>query len=364
VNERRRLAAVVVCALLGCTPQRSGVTPAPGRGRAAAPGSTPAASGAGACPESAAVPPPPGSVAPGAALEADSAVIESAGKRTTYSVHGYLARSLRVTRTQGSEQRAHCITVAWPPDALSNADQPSSVAERIDLAWLRAIANTLERVPWSHVQTLRRVVIDNRPKEHGIAAYDRQSLLDARDGTTIWLNEHLFLTPNHWAEGNYGSYYAYHTDVEGQVLDDQPADHALFSPVLLHELAHLVMYQRVNPPDDPISTPECARTCADTSCQALSPAEREAGCVSPYCRPFQFPGSTENWAEQYRFYYQSAATRALLAALPTSCFALLEQKNALDGRPLAPAWQRGFPDVPRFEPSRWQSCSGKACKPF
>jgi hypothetical protein len=212
------------------------------------------------------------------------------------------------------------------------------------------------------VLTLGRVVIDNRPTEHGITAYDRQSLLDARDGRTIWLNEHLFRDPNHWAQGNYGSYYAYHTNVDGQAVDDQPADHALFSPVLLHELAHLVLYHLVNPPDDPISAPECARTCADTSCAGKPALEREAGCISPYCKPFQFPGSTENWAEQYRFYYQSSLTRALLDPA-ASCRTLLEQKDAID-EPSAPPWQRGLPDLPRFEPSRWQSCAGNPCKPY
>jgi hypothetical protein len=316
------------------------------------------------CPESAAVPPPGVGVPKGAALSAERALLESAGTRTTYSVHGYLARSLRITRTLGAQLRVHCITVAWPPGSTSNAGQPSSVAESIDLGWLRGIGNTLARVPWRHVLTLRRVVIDNRPTEHGIAAYDRASLLDARDGATIWLNEHLFRAPNHWADGNYGSYYAYHTDVDGQVFDDQPAEHALFSPVLLHELGHLVMYQLVNAPDDPLSAPECARTCADTSCRGLPAREREAGCMSPYCKPFQFPGSTENWAEQYRFYYQSAATRALLAANPASCGTVLDQKNELDGERFAPPWQRGLPDVPSFNPSRWESCAGKACKPF
>jgi hypothetical protein len=350
-------------ALAACAPSRTGGAPAATRSQhPAAPAALPANT-TGACPESA-VAPPFDSTLPGAPLEADSAVMESAGTRTVYSVHGYLARTLRVTRAQGGVEFAHCITVAWSPGATSNADQPSAVAEKIDLGWLRAISNTLERVPWSHAQALRRIVIDNRPKEHGIAAYDRQSLLDARDGATIWLHEHLFLSPNHWAEGNYGSYYAYHANVDGQVFDDQPADHALFSPVLLHELAHLVMYALVNPPDDPISAPECARTCADTSCEGLAPAAREAGCISPYCKPFQFSGSTENWAEQYRFYYQSAATRALLTTLNVSCIELLEQKDALDGEPFAPPWQRGLPDMARFEPSRWQSCSGRACKPY
>jgi hypothetical protein len=258
----------------------------------------------------------------------------------------------------------HCISVAWPPGSTSNAGQPSTVAESIDAGWLRGIVNTLERVPWSHVLTLRRIVIDNRPTEHGIAAYDRQSLLDARDGATIWLHEHLFRAPNHWAHGNYGDYYAYHTSQDGQIFDNQAADHALFSPVLLHELGHLVMYQLVNVPDDPISAPACALTCADTSCDGLEPREREAGCISPYCKPFQFSGSTENWAEQYRFYYQSSTTRELLAHAPQSCSATLAEKNQLGGEPFAAPWQQGLPDLPSFNPSRWQSCAGQACKVY
>jgi hypothetical protein len=73
--------------------------------------------------------------------------------------------------------------------------------------------------------------------------------------------------------------------------------------------------------------------------------------------PFQFPASTENWAEQYRFYFQSSRTRQLLKDANAGCLQLLHEHD----HGSAP-WLSGKPDVPDFRRSLWQSCGGKACK--
>lgn len=286
---------------------------------------------------------------------------EPSGPRREFSVHGYVARTLRLTRSFGGAELTHCVTVAWPPGSTNNDGKPCSVAKRIDAAWFRTIENTLARVPWAHVQQLRLIVIDNRPKEHGIAPFDRNDPDDARDGHTIWLHEHLFVHPNHWQNGNHGAYWSYHVDEDGSVLDDLPDDHDRFSPVLLHELGHIVMYNVINTGADRTGTPGCARTCGDAgNCASVGPVEREAGCVSPYCMPFRFQAGTENWAEQYRFHYQSSTTRALLLRARAQCATILAEQD--EGLP--PPWERGLPDIPKFRKSLWRSCGGRACKPF
>jgi hypothetical protein len=292
-------------------------------------------------------------------------LVEIGGPKRLFSVHRYVAHTLRVERTLGGEVHAHCLSVAWPPGAFNTAMRRSRVAETIDDGWLRAIENTLARVPWHHVRTLRRIVIDNRPKEHGIAAFDRRSADDGRDGRTIWLHAHLFVAPNHWAHGNHGAYWSYHADADGVTFDDQAPDHVFFSPVLLHELGHLVAYNVINANGVRESVPPCAWTCGDRGgCFDLAPAEREAGCISPYCMPFRFKGSAENWAEQYRFYYQGSGSRALLSRANAGCLELLvAEDDAGDERHGAP-WEMGLPDVASFRPSLWASCGGRQCKPW
>lgn len=301
-------------------------------------------------------------------LREPSVLREPGGPKRYFSVDGYIGKRMIVTRDVAGVTRRHCISVAWPPGDTNTAGKPCRVAKDIDPSWFRAIQNTLARIPWSHVELLRRFVIDDRPTAHGVAPYDRKSPDDARDGHTIWLSSHLFRDPNHSLRGNYGTYWAYHVNVDGVAFDGKKPDHQLFSPVLLHEIGHTVMYNLVNPESDPVSTPECARTCADTpeGCAALSPDRRERGCISTYCRPFDYPGSTENWAELYRFHYQSSTTRALLARAEASCLGELARidTDTNGGDSLPAPWERGLPDIARFRPSRWKSCNGRPCKPW
>lgn len=281
-----------------------------------------------------------------------------------FSIHGYVAHDLRIERTIAGVLHVHCIRVGWPPGSTNNEGAPSAVAARIGASWFRAIENTLARVPWHHVRTLRRIIIDNRPVEHGIAPFSRQSPDDARDGHTMWLHEHLFLDPNHWVNGNHGSYWGYHVNEDNKTFAQLPADHHSFSPILLHELGHLVMYNVVNRGVDVISAPACALTCHDEgTCAKLPPAQREVGCISPYCSPFRFPGSTENFAEQYRFHYQSATTRELLRRSKAGCAELLAEQDRLAPVPHPSPWEDGLPES-SYRPSRWTSCQGKACKDF
>jgi hypothetical protein len=293
-------------------------------------------------------------------------VDEKGAVRKLFSSHGYVARTVRVERVIEGKPRSHCVRVAWPPGRRSTHDKPVRVAARIDDGWLRGIENTLARLPWRHLQAVRRVVIDNHPTEHGIAPFDRRSADDGRDGHTLWLHERLFTERNHWAHGNHGAYWSYHVDIDGKAFDDQPADHALFSPVLLHEIGHLVAYNVVNGSASNEAVPACARVCGDDKggCKGLSDAERERGCISAYCMPFRFETGTENWAEQYRFYYQSALTRSLLAASKSACFALLDAPSGglNDGR--APPWTEGLSDIATFQKTRWKSCGERACKDF
>ena len=283
-----------------------------------------------------------------------------------FSVDGYRMRYLTVHRELVDGLQLHCVQVAWPPGERNSAGQPCHVATTIDDAWLRAIANTLARVPWGHVQLLRRIVIDNRPVEHGIAPYSRDRADDARDGHTIWLHEHLFLDPNHYARGNYGRYWSYHVNVDNTTIDGAPAEHDLFSPVLLHELGHLVAYHLVNvgrAGAETANVPGCATTCRDDgTCAGRSATDRERGCISPYCGPLRLPGSSENWAEQYRFFYQGSVTRAIVLRE----FRCAQQLTELDqaGEGTRAPWVRGLPDLTLFHPSRWSSCGERACKPY
>lgn len=297
-----------------------------------------------------------------AECESLTEIIESPVK-VEFSAHGYRAQTLRVALSDARSKGPHCVTVAWPGGNANSDEQLCRVAAHIDAAWFRLLENTLRRVPPHHARTVRRFIIDDRPSAHGIAAYDRADPKDGRDGHTIWLSEHLFVAPSHFERGNFGSYVAYHTDVEEAVVDGQPEDHELFSPVLLHEIGHLVMYHRANPASDRTSTPECARTCAERhACAGLPLARRERSCISPYCQPFKFESSTENWAEQYRFFYQGSQTRRMLALAgeaEPNCFFTLSR----DDRGPAP-WERGMPDMTSFQRSRWDSCYGRSCKPF
>lgn len=296
-----------------------------------------------------------------------SKIVESPPKKK-FSAHGYAARVLTIEHESPGREDTQCVIVAWPTRRESNAGKASHVAEHIHDAWFVAIENTLQRVPIHHAKTLRRIVIDNHPTQHGIAAFDREDAEDGRDGHTIWLSEHLFLDENHWERGIRGDYFAYHASVDNVKIHDLSPEHDVYSPVLLHELGHLVMYHVVQPEGDSLSPPECARTCSDDgTCAQISVEERERPCISPYCRPFRYMASTENWAEQYRFFYQSSRTRDLLeeaASGAPNCFQVLEQHDATqDGRRIAP-WLRGLPNMDAFRPSRWDSCGGQACKPW
>lgn len=114
----------------------------------------------------------------------------------------------------------------------------------------------------------------------------------------------------------------------------------------------------------------CQDVLDDGSCSKLSKSQRELPCISPYCRPFKYMPSTENWAEQYRFFYQSSTTRDLLAVAglgAANCLQVLQSHDAptVDNSPTdeaLPPWRRGLPDIVNFHPSRWDSCGGRACK--
>jgi hypothetical protein len=297
-------------------------------------------------------------------VEAERILAEPGGPKQFFSVNGYVSRTLRIERQGPEGRQVHCVSVAWPQGSENNDAQPVQVAARVNTAWLGLLRNTLDRLPWTHVLLVRRIVIDNRPKEHGIAAFNRDRPDDARDGRTLWLHEHLFTAPNHWARGNYGSYWSYHLDQDGMTMDDALPDHNLFSPVVLHELGHLVMYWVENAhlqgPAASSNVP-CARTCKDTgSCLSLSMVEREQGCISPYCVPFRFESSTENWAEQYRLYYQSSVSRSLLSEAGSACLPVLQKQQGTTPDP----WQRGLPDMTSYRRSRWDSCGQRECRPW
>ena len=354
------LAALVV----GCAPPRE---TAPPLGVAPPPTPAPASSPAEALPRA-----PPAAVA-SAAEEASSAplpappceawreheapvrVEEPGGPRKSFSWHGYVGRRIAVSPDQ-------CVVVAWPPGDETSEGKPIAVAKHVTDAWLRAIENTLARLPPRHAALVSRVVIDNRPTEHGIAAFDRGAPDDGRDGHTIWLHERLFTERNHWARGNYGAYWSYHASEDGVVIATQPREHGLFSPVLLHEIGHLVSYALASGARMREEVPPCAAVCGDRpgGCRGLSDAAREDGCISAYCTPFKYETGTENWAEHFRLFFQSALTRRLLTQAKSPCAAELEK--LADG--VKAPWENGLPDMATFHRSRWKSCGERACKPF
>ena len=291
----------------------------------------------------------------------------------TFSYAGYVEKTLRVSRSIDGVVRHHCVKVTWPPGQKGNDKLVTSTYSRIHAAWFKALENTLQRLPWRHLQVVKRFVIDNRPKEHGIAPFDRENpSTDARDGHTIWLHERLFTDPNHWMHGNFGEYWSYHVQHDGQTIDQQPAEHNLFSPVLIHEIGHLIAYNVVLGGVAKDAVPECAKVCPDRlgkqkkQCLSMPPEEREQGCISAYCMPFNLPQGSENWAEQYRFFYQSETTRHLLESMKGSCFETLAGSSSSAGfnfgRP--PPWQDGLPDIVDFRKTRWASCGGKSCKDY
>lgn len=291
---------------------------------------------------------------------ADSPVQETGIPKKQYSVAGYLGRTLHLSRE--GEATEHCLVVLWPAGKANSTGKPVAVAANIDAAWFRLIENTLARIPWSHVKTVHRIVIDNHPLLHGLGAFDRADPEDGRDGHTVWLHEHLFVDPDHWVHANVGAYFSYHTSEPNRIVDGQGADHLLFSPVLLHEIGHIVMYNLVNPKGEEAATPPCAETCGDqpAACRGLAPRDQERNCISPYCRPHGFPGSTENWAEQYRFFYQSSQTRTLLLEARSKCLGVLAEHDTWPRE--ARNWPFALPNPAEFRPSRWDSCNGRACK--
>lgn len=290
-------------------------------------------------------------------------VVHETPKRRQFSVDGYFMRELEFGLGTTSEGARHRLLVQWPAGARNGDGARCAVASLIEESWYRALVNTLRRVPVEHARLLRRVVIDNRPREHGIAPHDRTDPEDGRDGHTIWLHEDVFRAPNHWARGNYGQYWSYHLDEDGRTLVGVAADHEWFSPVLIHELGHLVMYRVVNAAHHgpaATSAPACAEACGGApSCRPPSAAAIEQGCATPYCHPFRFETRTENWAEQYRLFYQSSASRAALLESGATCLELLEQ---LDEPARTAAWERGLPDRTSFVKSRWASCGERPCK--
>jgi hypothetical protein len=289
------------------------------------------------------------------------------GPKRKFGYDGYVFRQIGVTRTIDGAPRTHCVRVHWPAGDRNADGKRVSVGARIDDAWLRLIERTLARIPWRHVQEVSAFVIDDRPILHGVAPFDRgRPSEDARDGHTIWLHEQLFTQPNHWAHGNYGYYWSYHTQRDGVVVDGQPADHDHFSPVLLHEIGHVVNYNVVNGSASDPSCPPCAAMCGDLgTCGKLGAREREAPCVTAYCRGFEHASGTENWAEMYRWYYQGAETRGRLASRFAACFEVFEGRGGGGINAGAPApWEAGLGQVVGYRRTRWDSCGGRACKPY
>lgn len=311
----------------------------------------PAASAASA--GSAVVPEPPSPPCAHFASEPKAIVArEPGGARRSFSWDGYDARFI-------SRGASRCVAVMWPGASATSPRAPE-VAGAVDDAWLRLIENTLARLPAAHADRVLRVVIDDRPTEHGIAPFDRKDPTDARDGRTIWLHHRLFTEPNHWARGNFGTYWSYHVQRDGVIVDGGARDHDLFSPVLLHEIGHLVGYTLAKPDVQGEATPACAVMCGDRGdCQRLAPSERERGCVSPYCMPFKVAMGTENWAEQYRLFFQGSKARETLEVAGAGCLATLRELT----RGEEPPWARG-PDAEGYRRSRWESCGGRACKAY
>lgn len=290
------------------------------------------------------------------------------GPDRKYGYDGYVFRRVAVHREIAGEPRLHCVRVYHPPGDKSAAGKVVRISHRIDGAWYRLIENTLARLPWLHLQTVHAFVIDDRPILHGIASFSREDpKADARDGHTIWLNQRLFTRPNHWGPGNYGKYWAYHVQYDGTRVDGQREDHDLYSPVLIHEIGHLVNYSVVNrSPGDP-TCPRCAWMCGDhENCEDLEQDQKEAYCATSYCTGFGYSSGTENFAEMYRWFYQGSETRALLEKHFEPCFDFLDDER--DGEGLNggwdPPWVRGLGEVVGYRKSLWDSCNGRACRPY
>ncbi len=288
------------------------------------------------------------------------------GTHRRYGYNGYAHASLPITRVIDKVERLHCLHVYWPKSDRNPDGKISHVAIRIEPAWFRLVERTLQPLPWRHLQEVYAIVIDNRPHLHGIAPFSRESPLeDARDGHTIWLHEHLFTAPNHWVVGTYGSYWAYHTQKDGIVVDNRSADHDLFSPILIHEIGHIINYNLVNGHPSKPSSPACAQMCGDHgSCGRITQKEREALCATAYCTATGFSSGTENWAEMYRWYFQGSETRGLLATWFPACFEVLSGRSvALVSQETAP-WQLGLGEVTGYRKTRWMSCGDRSCKSF
>ncbi|MCL2825362.1 MAG: hypothetical protein FWD57_15330 [Polyangiaceae bacterium] len=281
------------------------------------------------------------------------------GPRRNYGYDGYLFRRVAVRRDIGGVERVHCLRVYYPKERTT-LGKPLRVADWIGPAWFRLIETTLSRLPWLHLQTVHAIVVDNRPILHGLAAFSRENPSeDARDGHTIWLNTRLFREANGWASGNYGKYWAYRVSIDGVSAHVQEADHDLFSPVLIHEIGHLVTYSVMNKSPSNPTCPDCARMCGDyKNCDDLQPQEREAYCVTSYCTGFGFASGTENFAEMYRWFYQGEHTRTLLDRHFPDCYGQLKEANAGWDAP----WDLGMGSIGEYRKTLWESCGGKACR--
>ncbi len=288
------------------------------------------------------------------------------GPNRKYGYDGYGYREVEVSREIDGILRKHCVRVYHPRDGKNAQKRRVHVAEHIGPAWYRLIERTLSRIPWRHLQQVQAVVIDDRPLLHGVAPFNRQEpSKDARDGHTIWLHERLFEGMNHWASGNYGKYWAYQVQLDGVKVEGQAADHELFSPVLLHEIGHLVNYNVLNGSASDPTCPPCAQMCGDRKdCGKLDAAAREAPCATAYCTGFGHESGTENWAEMYRWYYQGSATRDLLARSFPACSAVFEGNGSSPGinDGLAAPWDRGLGQSEGYHRTLWSSCQEKPCK--
>ncbi|OQB18076.1 MAG: hypothetical protein BWY17_00664 [Deltaproteobacteria bacterium ADurb.Bin207] len=281
------------------------------------------------------------------------------GPKRVFGYDGYLFRRVAIRRTIGGEQRTHCVRV-YHPRERSREGKKVRVSEWIGPSWYRLIENSLNRLPWHHLQVVHAFVIDDRPILHGVASFSREDPShDARDGHTIWLNKRLFLEPNGWGPGNYGKYWAYRVNRDGQRAHGQVPEHDLFSPVLLHEVGHLVNYSVVNGSAADPSCPPCAYMCGDhKNCAELKPAQREAFCVTSYCTGFGYASGTENFAEMYRWFYQGRETRELLEQHFEPCHRLLESSNGAWKAP----WDNGMGEISSYRKTLWDSCDGTACR--
>jgi hypothetical protein len=290
------------------------------------------------------------------------------GPDRSFTYDGYAYRHVAATRVIDGVQRTHCVRVFHPSGPKTAAGKPVRISHYIDPAWYRLLENTLQRLPWLHLQTVHTFVIDDRPILHGIASFSRNDpSADARDGHTIWLNQRLFTQPNHWGPGNYGRTWSYHVQRDGEVVDNQASDHDLFSPVLIHEIGHVVNYAVVNgSPSDP-ACPSCAHMCGDRkTCDSATPAQREAPCATAYCTGFGYASGTENWAEMYRWFYQGSETREMLATTFAACFDVLDDEQDGDGinGGFPPPWELGLGEVTSYRKTLWDSCDRKACKRY